>query len=177
MPAPHSYARGEQQKSLLLCNQIPQNLRPPTRTALPQAWPRFQQELVSNCYLYDDRTFPPAEVGRKRVCENQDCEFSPEGTAESYPGLRRGLFSAVPAGLSLEMEFAYTLGGPTGSTSRKQRWSRPTGANSSYYAFDAVLDDEPIRQRAQGGGQGANHQSDVEGMGVIEQPPGDQRRQ
>ena len=31
-------------------------------------------------------------------------EFSPAGTAEGYPGLRRGLFSAVPAGLGRALE-------------------------------------------------------------------------
>jgi hypothetical protein len=29
------------------------------------SWPLFHQELASNYYLYDDRSFPPAEAGRK----------------------------------------------------------------------------------------------------------------
>ncbi len=29
------------------------------------SWPLFQQELAGNYYLYDDRSFPPAEAGRK----------------------------------------------------------------------------------------------------------------
>jgi hypothetical protein len=29
------------------------------------SWPVFERELAGNYYLYDDRTFPPAEAGRK----------------------------------------------------------------------------------------------------------------
>jgi hypothetical protein len=37
--------------------------------------------------------------GLESVLENSISKLSPEGTAEDYPGFRRGLFPAVPAGL------------------------------------------------------------------------------
>ena len=42
---------------------------------------------------------------------------------------------------------------------------------------DPFLHDEPVRESAQGGGQRANHQRDTEGVGMVEQPSGDQGRQ
>ena len=29
------------------------------------SWPLFQQELATHYFLYDDRTFPPAETGQR----------------------------------------------------------------------------------------------------------------
>src|ERR1700733_1034995 len=108
-----------------------------------------------------------------------DCFPMTGATPSSLPGLSSSknclaITTCMTTGVFLLPRRA---GRPTGSTSRRARWSRPTGAKPSYCAFDTVLDDEPVRQGPQSGGQGANHQSDVEGMSVIEQPPGDQRRQ
>ena len=48
-------------------------------------------------FATDDRMDIPQ--GLKSVLENSISKLSPAGTAEDFPGFRRGLFPAVPAGL------------------------------------------------------------------------------
>ena len=61
--------------------------------------------------------------GPKNVCENSISKLSPAGTAESFPGWRRGLFSAVPSGPSRPFKSNPGLA----SWAKFSKFSRPCG--------------------------------------------------
>jgi hypothetical protein len=76
----------------------------------------FSHSALKPCRnSWDDQGF--------RTCENSISKLSPAGTAEDYPGFRRGLFPAVPAGLVV-------LANPTQDYRPGLSSAVPTGRNS-----------------------------------------------